>query len=396
MNAGFLHSALFFHSALPFLSALFLCGLGACATARVEGERETSDEARLDRTSLRGKYEDHFQIGAAVDGASYRTHEELLSSHFNSVTAENEMKFESLQRHQGSFTYHNADSIVAFAEERGLAVRGHALVWHRQNPAWLFSDGEGGLASPELLLERMRTHIRHVMEHYRGRVYAWDVVNEAIMDDGDYRRGDEASEDNRSLWFEILGEQYIEEAFRAAHEVDPEARLFYNDYFNYLPARREGITAMLRGLLDDDVPLHGVGLQAHLGLAQSPNENSHAHYQTVENMEAAIEAYSALGLEVQITEMDVSLYVGGVQYDEDSFYTEETFTEELAEQQAERYREFFELFREHSDVITSVTFWGVADDNTWLSEFASGRQDFPLLFDTKHQPKPAFDAVMDF
>jgi endo-1,4-beta-xylanase len=345
---------------------------------------------------LNEKYEELFRIGAAVDSGSYTTHRNVVTRHFGSITAENEMKFESLQRTEGSFNYATADAMLDFAEDNRLAVRGHALVWHRQTPAWVFSDGADGLASEEQLLERVRRHIAEVMGHFRGRVYAWDVVNEAIMDDGSYRTGDETRDDQKSQWYAILGERYIAEAFRAAREADPEAKLFYNDYFNYVPARRQGIYEMLRGLLDDGVPIDGVGLQAHLNIAPSEIAEHPGYHQTVENLEAAIEAYASLGLEIHITEMDVSLYVPGTQYPEEDLYTEETFDEELEQRQAERYAEFFEMFRNNADGIENVTLWGVADDNTWLSEFSSGRQDFPLLFDGLQQPKQALDAVMDF
>jgi endo-1,4-beta-xylanase len=372
---------------------------GAGGAGRIGGEGSAGSEPEVppeDQLTLHQKYADHFPIGAAVDLQSYTTHAELLTTHFNSITTENEMKLGSLQRSEGAFRFTTADTIVDFASSNGMAVRGHALVWHRQNPAWLFSDGEGGTASPVVLMQRMESHITNVMTHFAGRVEVWDVVNEAIMNDGRLRTGGEERDDQKSRWYEILGESYIAEAFRIAHEADPGARLFYNDYYNYSPARQQAIYALLRGLLEDGVPVHGVGLQCHLNIAPSDDPEHQSYYQTVENLEQAIELYSSLGLEVQITELDVSLYIAGNEYDESSYYTLETFTEELQQQQAERYREFFDMFREHSHAITGVTFWGIADDNTWLSEFSSGRRDFPLLFDTNHQPKPALEAVMDF
>jgi endo-1,4-beta-xylanase len=340
--------------------------------------------------SLSEKYEPLFPIGAAVDSQSYMTHGALLTQHFSSITPENEMKFESLQNTQGSFNYGAADAIVSYAQQNGMKVRGHALVWHTQNPSWLFKN-----ASRDTLLARMRSHISNVVGHFKGKVYVWDVVNEAMMEDGTYRDGNE-EEGKQSLWYEIIGESYIAEAFRAAHEADPDAKLFYNDFYNYIPAKQQGIYSMLKGLLDDGVPVHGVGLQAHLNLEPSANPSNQAYYQHVANMEDAIELYASLGLEVHVTEMDVSLYIPGITYTSDTFYTQATFTEALQLQQAERYRAFFELFRKHAGTITSVTFWGIADDNTWLSEFSSGRKDFPLLFDTAHKPKKAYDAVVDF
>lgn len=341
-------------------------------------------------TSLGEKYEPLFRIGAAVDSQSYTTHGAILKQHFNSVTPENEMKFESLQGTQGNFTYSAADGIVNFALQNDMKVRGHALVWHTQNPSWLFSG-----ASKDTLLARMRTHIANVVGHFKGKVYVWDVVNEAMMEDGGYRTGAE-EEGKQSKWYEIIGESYIAEAFRAAHDADPDAKLFYNDFYNYIPAKQQGIYDMLKGLLDDGVPVHGVGLQAHLNIEPSTDPNNQGYYQHVANMEDAIELYASLGLEVHVTEMDLSLYIPGITYTSDTFYTAATFTDALKVKQAERYRAFFELFRKHAGTVTSVTFWGVADDNTWLSEFSSGRKDFPLLFDDAHKPKKAYEAVVDF
>ena len=161
-----------------------------------------------------------------------------------------------------------------------------------------------------------------------------------------------------------------------------------------MPVKRQAVYEMLKQLLADGVPVHGVGLQAHLSIEPSPVPENHGYYQDVVEEEKTIELFASLGLEVQITELDVSLYVPGVQYEHSLFYT--LLTPELEAKQAERYRQFFELFRKHQDVITSVTLWGIADDETWLSHFASGRRDFPLLFDTQHQPKQAFRRIVAF
>lgn len=338
--------------------------------------------------SLKEYYADHFAMGVAID-TRYAEYDALLTKHYNSVTAEDQMKFDALQPSEGNFSYGTADQMVNYAVSKGMQVRGHALVWHRQTPSWVFSG------SANQVLERMRSHITNVMQHFRGKVQVWDVVNEAIMDDGSYRTNNEGEGQN-SGWYGALGESYIAEAFIAARAADPDAKLFYNDYYNYHPVRRQAIYDMLAGLLADDVPIDGVGLQAHLNLAPGTDPNEQSYHQTVANLEEAIEMYSSLGLDVQITEMDVSLYLRGITYTMDQFYTPEKVTEAVLEQQAERYREFFDMFREHSDAISSVTTWGIVDSNTWLSEFESRRQDFPLLFDGNHEPKPAFWAVVDF
>ena len=377
--------------------ALFGCGDGGGDDEKnTEKSGKKSDSTpKIDTSTLKGKYAEHFSMGAAVDWSSYETYDEILREHFNSITCENEMKFLSLQRHQDRFTFNQADEIVDFAVDNDIAVRGHALVWHRQTPSWVFKDDDGVPVSEEVLFERLEKHITTVMDHFKGRVYAWDVVNEAIVNDGSFRTGEENRDDQKSQWYAISEERYIAEAFRYARGADPDTKLFYNDYYNYVPDRYEAIYELLKSLKDEDL-VDGVGLQAHFKIDSSSNSLDINHYQTVEYLEKAIERYASLGLEIQITEMDVSVYRPDFFYQEEDFYTEETFTEEIEEQQAERYADFFELFRQHSDAITNVTLWGVADDNTWLSEFDSGRQDFPLLFNLDHEPKMAFDAVMDF
>ena len=344
--------------------------------------------------SLAQKYAAFFPIGAAVNSRTLHTHADLLAQHFNSITAENEMKFESLEKTEGNFDYSAADEMVAFAREHRMKMRGHNLVWHRQTPDWVFSNGAGGDASKELLLARLEKHIANVVGHFKGSVYAWDVVNEAILDDGKYRTAEEPEPDQRSKWYGILGTSYLAAAFRAAHAADPEAKLFYNEYRTYVPVKRQAIYEMLKQLLAEGVPVHGVGLQAHLSIEPSALPENHGYYQSVAEEEQSIELFASLGLQVQITELDMSLYVPGVKYEKDQFYT--ASTPELDAKQAERYGQFFELFRKHHDVITGVTFWGIADDETWLSHFSSGRQDFPLLFDAQHQPKPAFQRLLAF
>jgi len=379
-------------------SLLACTGLG-CTRSPVRAAPEVPAASAAEQrdtaaASLAQKYAAFFAIGAAVNSRTLHTHADLLAQHFSSITAENEMKFESLEKTEGSFDYTAADEMVAFARQHGMKVRGHNLVWHRQTPDWVFSNGSGGDASKEVLLARLEAHISNVVGHFKGSVYAWDVVNEAIMDDGKYRTAHEQEPDQRSKWHGILGTSYIAAAFRAAHVADPDAQLFYNDYRNYVPAKRQAVYEMLKQLLAEGVPVHGVGLQAHLSIAPSSLPDNHGYYQSVAEEEKTIELFASLGLQVQITELDLSLYVPGVKYEKEQFYT--ASTAELDAKQAERYGQFFELFRKHHDVITGVTFWGIADDETWLSHFSSGRQDFPLLFDTHHQPKPAFERIVAF
>ncbi|NLY88179.1 MAG: endo-1,4-beta-xylanase [Firmicutes bacterium] len=328
--------------------------------------------------SLWQAYAGYFPIGAAVRYQSLRSHGELLEKHFNSITAENEMKFATLQPGEGTFAFFRADEIVDFAKKNNMLVRGHTLVWHRQYPGWLFRDG-AGKASAELVLERLETHINTVLPRYKGDVYCWDVVNEAVSDSmSEYLRRD-------SPWYQATGEAYIAEAFRIAHKADPEAKLFYNDYGATRSDKMEKICVLLEDLLAEGVPVHGMGMQGHWDIFGP----------TVKQIETAIRRYAALGLEVQITELDISLYHWA---DKRKAITD---PEELAERlamQAEKYEEVFRVFREYRDVITGVTFWGVADDLPWTDqEPVRGRKDFPLLFAaTEHRPKEAFWQIVNF
>lgn len=375
-----------------FITVITLA-LFACSQNSPVGQdgRQTNPD-----NSLASAYRDYFLIGAAVDETSYQTHSELLIKQFNSITTENEMKFESLQPLEDQFNFETADAMLNFARQNHMATRGHALVWHRQTPDWVFYQEDGTSVSPAVLRQRMKNHIFTVMQHFQGKIDVWDVVNEAVTDDGRLRTHLESGADQKSAWFGILGESYIEDAFVFARQADPQAKLFYNDYYNYIPARREAIYQLLKKLLAKGIPIDGVGLQCHINIQPSTNPNHQSYHQTIENLEKAIQMYASLGLDVQITELDISAYVAGEADNKEDFYTVETFSPALQALQAERFKALFAMFRRNSKAISNVTFWGVADDSTWLSEFGFGRQDFPMLFDIHHKPKPAYDAVVNF
>lgn len=315
---------------------------------------------------------EYFDMGVAIPASfvDNTIKAGLIKRHFNSITSENDMKWSSLQPVEGTFNYTNADKIVSFAVENGLKVRGHCLIWHNQSPSWIFSDGASS-ASKELVLQRLRTHITAVMTHFKGKVYAWDVVNEAI-DDGTatYRA---------SKWYTTCGEDYILEAFRAARAADPAALLIYNDYTAIDPVKRDKIYNLLVKLKEEDL-VDGVGLQGHWNISYPSNPL----------INDAFSKYSSLGLEIQITEMDVSVYTS-------NSAPETEYTAETEEQLAIAYGRFFISFRLFRDPITSVTFWGLADDRTWLDNFpVTGRKNYPLLFDTNLNPKKAYFEIIDF
>lgn len=322
--------------------------------------------------SLKELFSNQFLIGAAVNPVTIESQRELLTYHYNSITAENEMKFERLHPAEDTYTFEDADQIADFARQNGLKLRGHTLVWHNQTSAWMFEDQDGNRVDRSTLLERMRSHIHTVVGRYKQDIYAWDVVNEVIADEGDQLL-------RPSAWLEIAGPDFISKAFEFAHEADPEALLFYNDYNESQPHKRDKIYALVKSLLEQGVPIHGVGLQAHWNLYDP----------SLDDIRAAIEKYASLGLQLQLTELDMSVF---------AFNDRRTDllhpTEELLELQAARYEAIFGLLREYQEVISSVTFWGAADDYTWLNDFpVRGRKNWPFLFDEKHQPKPAFWRV---
>jgi endo-1,4-beta-xylanase len=325
--------------------------------------------------ALKDLFKNDFHIGAAVNPITIRNQKSLLLHHFNSITAENEMKFVSLHPEEEIYTFEQGDEIAAFAKQNGLALRGHTLVWHNQTSNWLFEDGKGGVASRELVLERLRSHINTVVERYKDTIYCWDVVNEVISDDAE----DKDAFLRPSKWLDIVGEDFIAKGFEYAHEADPNALLFYNDYNESHPLKRDRIYKLVSSLLEQGVPIHGVGLQAHWNL-YDPH---------LDDIRAAIEKYAKLGLQLQLTELDVSVF----RFDDKRTDLLEP-PAELLELQAARYESIFSMLREYRDHISAVTFWGAADDYTWLSDFpVRGRKNWPFLFDASHQPKPAYDRV---
>ncbi|ASA19379.1 endo-1,4-beta-xylanase [Paenibacillus donghaensis] len=322
--------------------------------------------------SLKSLFSEDFKIGAAVNPLTIQSQAALLAYHFGSITAENEMKFASLQPQEGIYTFEEADQLVAFARKHGLAMRGHTLVWHNQTTDWLFQDKHGGLVDKVTLLARLKSHIDTVVGRYKQDIYAWDVVNEVIADEADqYLRP--------TKWQDIAGTDYIAKAFEYAHEADPQAMLFYNDYNESQPGKRDKIYTLLKSLVEQGVPVHGVGLQAHWNLYDP----------SLDDIRAAIEKYALLGLQLQLTELDLSVF----RFDDRRTDLKAPGADLLA-LQAERYDAVFRLLREYSDVISAVTFWGAADDYTWLDDFpVRGRKNWPFLFDERQQPKPAFSRI---
>ena len=330
---------------------------------------------------LKDYYRNYFPIGVAVSQQVLQGPEsELLLSQFNSITPENAMKMGPIHPEENRYNWRDADSIVSFAQKHGLRVRGHNLCWHEQTPAWLFKDADGKQVSKEVLLQRLKSHITTVVNRYKGKIYAWDVVNEAVDDDSTkFLRN--------SLWYKICGEDFIAKAFEYAHAADPKAVLFYNDYNTERPEKLERIYKLLKKLVDAGVPINAVGLQAHWSVYEpTPNE-----------LRTAIKKIASLGLKVQFTELDVSIFP----WEKSSRPLKPgevgVLTAELEKKQMDKYAEVFKIFREYKNVITGVTFWNLSDKYTWLDDYpVRGRKNFPLLFDQNLQPKKTYWSVVIF
>ena len=274
-----------------------------------------------------------FLIGTAVEPDQLSGPEgELVNRHFNSITAENAMKYLSTEPSEGKFDFTEADKIMAFAEKHGKEVRGHCLIWDHptQTADWMFQDKDGKPASRELMLERMKNHIHTVVSRYKGKIYAWDVVNEPI----DTSTNDQL---RHSKWYELIGPDYIEKAFIFAHEADPDAKLFINEFNTFEPAKNKAYFLLIKSLIDKKIPIHGIGLQMHIKM----------QYPSVSMIEQAVMNLGVFNIDLHITEMDMSFY-------EDEYGGFDTPAEEFLVYQAHRYKEIMDVFKKNSDVIKSV------------------------------------------
>lgn len=327
---------------------------------------------------LKDYYENYFTMGVAVAPQNLKRPEEaqLIIKHFGSMTAENAMKMQPIHPQENVYFWRDADSIVAFAKQNNLKMRGHTLCWHNQAPRWMFIDSSHNppdTASKELLFKRLKEHITTVVSRYKGSVYAWDVVNEVISDNpNEYFRN--------SQWYRICGEEFVEKAFEYAHAADPNALLFYNDYNETVPSKREKIYKMVKKLKEKGVPIHGVGLQAHWSI----------HDITEGAVDSTISKFAELGLKVQITELDIKVQPSGNRRDSTREYTPER--ERL---QSQAYEAVFRMFRKYKNVLSGITFWNVSDRSSWLDRRGGGKA-YPLLFDTAYQPKQAYWEVVKF
>ena len=319
-------------------------------------------------------------MGVAVNQRNVTVPEQvaLVKREFNSITAENDMKPQPTEPRKGEFNWEGADRIADFCRENGIKLRGHCLMWHSQVGEWIYRDEKGNLLPKEQFYANMKHHIQAVVNRYKDVVYAWDVVNEAVADNP-VRPGQ--SPMRQSPMFQIAGEEFIYKAFEYAHEADPNALLFYNDYNEADPQKSQRIYDLVKRMKDAGVPVLGIGMQGHYNI-YSP---------LASDVEAAIVKYAELVDHIHVTELDIRVNTemgGQLNFSQGSQAAVSSWEQTL---QQDQYESLFRVFRKHADVIDCVTFWNVSDRDSWL-----GVNNSPLLFDANYQPKRAYSAVKGF
>lgn len=360
---------------LSVLLSLFLAG-----TAFAQFGRSADNGP----ASLKDAYNGYFTIGVAVNqrNISDPTQIELIKKQFNSITAENDMKPGEVHPSEGVWKWERADKVANFCRQNGIKLRGHCLVWHSQFCNWMFNDKNGKLVKKEVFYARLRDHIHTVVSRYKDIVYAWDVVNEAMSDGGG--RGFGGNEPNpyrQSQLYNLCGDEFIAKAFEYAHEADPNAILFYNDYNAATPAKRDRIYNMVKKMQDAGVPITGIGMQGHYNI-YGPSE---------EDVDAALTKYSELVKHIHITELDIrcNQEMGGqLQFSRGEKSVMPGYISTLQEDQ---YARIFRVFRKHKDVIDNVTLWNLCDADSWV-----GVNNHPLPFDENLKPKKAYYAIKNF
>ncbi len=341
---------------------------------------------------LKDRYEQHFLVGSMIQDVDIADATEVVERHCSIVTV-NHFYWRVVHPEIGVYHFEPGDRRVDYAFDKGMEIRGHPLLFGTVDPEWVFQDGQEEV-SRDVLIERMRDHIHTVVSRYRGRIRYWDVVNEPTADIF-FNLGDEPSSIfdtyKRTKWYTIIGEEHVELALRFAHEADPDARLYVNENnivgaLGILSGKRKNFFNIVKGLLEKEVPLHGVGIQGHW--AQD--------YPPAGDLIETVEMFSSLGLDVQITELDMSTYSIVRWAFPDLVPVHAAYTPSVERKQVERYEEFFRVFRRLSDRLSAVVFWGLSDPTSWLRTQPDEREDWPLLFDESYRPKEAYRAVTDF
>ena len=351
---------------------------------------------------LKDLYAGKFLVGnilaGGIDGSSlFRQDKQelaLLIGEFNCLTAENSMKMQYLQPKEGMFNFKSSDALLHIANKAGMEVVGHALVWHHQVPHWIFKGSKGNPVSRDVLIQRMKDHIFKVVGRYKGKIKYWDVVNEAV--DLRYENGHQVAFYRESPWYKIIGEEYIELAYRFAHEADPNALLLYNDYSMTDLIKTQFVADMVKNLKDKGIPIHGVGMQGHW----------HLEWPTNSDLKKALDILSAVNVKVSISELDLRVLPhpndtemgADIRLNIERLRELDPYTDgipkKILKKQAKKYASLFKVFLEYSDLIERVSFWGVVDHHSWLRDWpVKGRTVYPALFDKDYSPKPAYFAI---
>lgn len=367
------------------MKKMMILAVGAIMATSVWAQKSPSQPALKD---VLGKY---FLVGAAVDrnlpAGEDPQAETLVKAQFNQVVAENCMKGELIHPEVNRYDWTDADRLVDWSQRNGMTLIGHCLVWHSQPPKWMFTDETGKNVSRETLIGRMYSHIMTVVTRYRGKIKGWDVVNEAFEDDGSYRK---------TPYYNIIGPEYLALAFQFAHEADPDAELYYNDYSMSKPGKREAVCQLVRQLKTKGIRIDAVGMQSHNGY----------NYPDYSDYEKSIEAFAAEGVKVMLTELDMNMLPNPKDFNgaeiSQNFKLMEQYNPYVKglDKKAQklfnqRYLDLFRIVERHKDVISRVTFWGVNDGHTWLNDWpVKGRTNYPMLFDRDYQAKPVVKDIL--
>ncbi|HQZ76140.1 MAG TPA: endo-1,4-beta-xylanase, partial [Chitinophagaceae bacterium] len=335
--------------------------------------------------SLKEVFKNDFAIGTALNTEQIEEKDPraaaLVPQQFNMATPENIMKAEIIHPQWGSYNFDLADKMIAFGEKHNIKINGHTLIWHSQLPAFAHN-----IQSVDSFRTFFTDHINTVAGRYSGKLFSWDVVNEALNEDGTMRK---------SIFLDKLGDNFVTEAFRLAQAASPATELYYNDYNNEQPAKRAGCITLIKKVQAAGVRIDGVGIQGHWHVGKVP----------LKDIEESILQYSELGLKVMFTELDIEVLPRNFQGADISQRMKNDpslnpyvngLPDSVQQQLAKDYQALFNLFLKHKDKITRVTFWGVNDGQSWLNDWpVRGRTNYPLLFDRQFMPKPAFYKVIE-
>ena len=342
-------------------------------------------------SSLKKVFDSKFKVGVAINKNQIKQKKskevDLIKNQFSSLTAENVMKWEEIHPKKNKYNFKISDLIVSMAQENDQDLIGHTLVWHNQIPEWVTRNPDGSLVEKNKLFDNITQHISSVAGRYSGKIKGWDVINEAILDDGSFRKND---------FYNIAGEDYIFKSFEIAQKVDPSAELYYNDFSMYKPEKCDAAIVVANKIKDKGIRIDGIGLQAHWGL----------DYPTIDEIEQSIIKIYEAGYKVHFTELDIDVLpnlweIEGADLS-DNFKSNDELNpyrkhlpDSISNLLANRYSEIFDLFVKHSNKIERVTFWGLSDGHSWKNDWpAKGRTNYPLLFDKENEPKEAYHDIL--